>query len=308
MLRIRRWTFRPVDFLFVPVLLAGVAVLSGCENVNRLREAQAAWNDAASQENAVRLEGFITERAAYASAMESLNLLFDDDDSVRRLNEDRLLGVAYSLKALTHWKLEQFEDAKSARNMALETDDQLFPRDMALMTALDGLIANDQMFALRESGMGDKFDFRDCGAADSRTLCRHFALYDRTISFLEAGGEKVGPNHPLQIYLVQSALVAYRNLRQGVKAFSVSPLDAINPKTGVKIQMAAVVILSRGRRACETINRLGDLKQLVDGSDPKQSARIVDEYVRLVGLQASDDPITTCDQKELTVPITPVES
>lgn len=292
-------------FLFLMVL-AVLGGLTGCENVNRLREAQAAWNDAASRENTARLEeGLILERTAYASALDSLTLLFADSDSVRRLSDDKLLGVAYSLKALTHWKLQQYDEAKTNARNTLKNSDQLFPRDLALMTALDGLISNDQMFALRHTPEDrKKFDFRGCKAADERQLCRHFGLYDRAIHFYGEARKKVAPDHPVQLYLVQAALLSYRNLVEGVDIFSASPLQTVNVR-GEPISRGPAVVISNGRRGCEAGNWLVELQELAQKTVPDDSKKLIAEFSDLTG-GGMPNVRKDCSGVKLTVPLTPV--
>lgn len=137
------------------LIISMVFVFSaGCvSHITELREAQKEFNQAASLENQLRLAPFrsdavIIKGQADASYLLSLkildNLLEKKKDA---LVQDRLIGTAYTLKALAEWRLKRYSDALETANTVTENHkDSLFPRDRALIKALRGLIKNDQAY------------------------------------------------------------------------------------------------------------------------------------------------------------------
>jgi hypothetical protein len=196
-----------------PWLLAGVlaAVLAtGCAGVNRLREAQEAFNQAAAAENALRLDhleghqtddGTLVALAAagtgYASALLSLERM--DAGDVAQLKRDGLWGNALTLKALAEWRLGLYDKARATAAEALQTaGDQIQPRDRALLRALPGLIKNDEAYRKIYEG---------------RPLKEVEDLLRESVADLKGARDSIEEAHPVQLYLIQAQLVTYRNLR-----------------------------------------------------------------------------------------------
>jgi hypothetical protein len=204
-------------------VLVGAVVLAGCRQVNHLREAQVAFSRAAELENTTRWEAsnatlgrqlaeapdqvlvdLILMRSGYAAALESLR-----EADPGRLSRDGLLGVALTLQALAEWRLGQHDAALATQERAeREASGELMPRDAALLAALPGLVKTDLAFEeiLR---MGDH-------AADNERLLNE-RLRPRlvgaqgAVADLEDARGKVAAEHPLQIYLIQCQLAAFRN-------------------------------------------------------------------------------------------------
>src|SRR5262249_33967548 len=131
-----------------------LALTNACTSVNRLREAQDSFNQAAATENAMRFDtkasdaaaGIISVRSGYASALLSLQML-EGTKEQGQLRNDGLCGTALTLKALTQWRLGQFDNAVATADQAKQSaGDQIYPRDLALMTALPGLVKTDQAY------------------------------------------------------------------------------------------------------------------------------------------------------------------
>jgi hypothetical protein len=127
------------------------------------------------------------------------------------LQKDQLLGNALTLQALCEWRLGDFNAALSTASAAQKNaGDQLFPRDRALLVALPGLIKTDQGY----DGILARKPFGDIEAL---LVGPKGAVVD-----LQAAREVADRDHPVQVYLIQAQLAAYRNfmvaqsrLRQG---------------------------------------------------------------------------------------------
>ena len=79
-------------------------------------------------------------RSGYASALLSLEKLANNQDETR-LRKDGLWGSALTLKALSQWRLGQYDQAIATAQLAKQSaGDQTYPRDLALITALPGLV------------------------------------------------------------------------------------------------------------------------------------------------------------------------
>jgi hypothetical protein len=205
------------------VVLVSAFVLLGCRHVNHLRDAQVAFGQAAELENTTRLSAdnaflnrqlsqapdqaladLVLVRSGYAAALHSLRKA----DAVR-LSKDRLLGVALTLQALTEWRLGQYEEALATQERAeREAAGQLMPRDAAILAALPGLVKTDLAYAeILQTGnnpeenaalLNERIRPRLVGAAGA-------------VADLDLARSNIAANHPLQIYLIQCQLAAFRN-------------------------------------------------------------------------------------------------
>ena len=212
-----RYAFIRGPYLTICTLLL-LIFTSGCESVNKLREAQDAFNQAASIENSLKLtsihSGAIaslsSSRSAYASALLSINDIGDDD--IKSLKDDHLWGTVLTLKALCQWRIGLYSKALETANDAKENyTEQIFPRDLAMLMALPGLIKTDQAYAKIKAFNKDKKDSLEIvedlqEIKDLLTDERNGAVKDiqNARNFLEK-------KHPVQIYLIQAQLAAYRN-------------------------------------------------------------------------------------------------
>ena len=197
---------------FAVVLL--VALAAGCASVNRLREAQDAFNQAAASENALRFDStqplgsasdapasWSVARNGYASALLSLEKI--DTEDQKRLRADGLWGTALTLKALSQWRLGLFSKAiATAEEAERSAGDQIYPRDRAVLAALPGLIKTDQAYAKI--------------LATNTALANIAALLigeNGAVANVQTGREIADKNHPVQVYLIQAQLAAYRNFQ-----------------------------------------------------------------------------------------------
>ena len=82
------------------------AVIGGCSNYN-LQQAQDSYVDAVASEQVLTLESGVTALAQYKITLVMVDEVIQKDR--KRLEQDGLLGVAYTLKALTLFKIADLE-------------------------------------------------------------------------------------------------------------------------------------------------------------------------------------------------------
>jgi hypothetical protein len=237
-------TPRPRLWLPTLVLTVVLVAMAGCQSVNHLRDAQEAFNRAATLENKLRYAAndpntlFKTEasealtevgsvQSSYAAALLSL-----ENVDEAKLKQDRLWGSALTLKALTQWRLGRYEDALTTANTAKANSNQLFPRDAAIVEALPGLIKIDLAYARIRQMKPFLKKTEDISSADLEQK-NQAIVQENTPIFLkeikprlvgdtgEAEGSavqdlhraraQVEPDRPVHIYLIQAQLAALRN-------------------------------------------------------------------------------------------------
>jgi hypothetical protein len=131
----------------VIILVLLVDLLAGCvSHVRQLRDAQDEFNKAAALENDIKLDPKMGNavnlgglNASYRLTLEMITDLIAREKG--NLEKDKLIGVAYSLKALAEWRLGEYGAAVKTMETAEQySQDMLFPRDRAHFAALRGLI------------------------------------------------------------------------------------------------------------------------------------------------------------------------
>jgi hypothetical protein len=210
---------RPSALRITPQLIVAllVAVAAGCVSVNRLREAEDSFNRAATTENTLRFNStqpltsgsdapaaWSAARNGYASALLSLEKLQPGDE--KSLRQDGLWGTTLTLKALCQWRLGQFQPALDSAAEAQKTaSDQIYPRDRAVLAALPGLIKTDQAYnKILTNGT----------TGNSALLVEVEALLigpNGAVANVQSARGLVDRDHPVQVFLIQSQLAAYRN-------------------------------------------------------------------------------------------------
>lgn len=216
-----------------------LVALSGCVTINaidHLREAQDAFSQAAAQENSARVAGeegsgetlaaLASARSGYASTLHSLDQI--DDDAQTALTEQKLWGSAVTLRSLAQWRLGQHDAALKSLDDADKLKEQLFPRDAALLTALPALVATDSAYATITAAFGGSeaeraFALNGGTNAEGLTVT---GAKERLVGTDGKGGAvgqlavargQVDDKHPLQLYLIQAQLAAYRNYKVAVQ-------------------------------------------------------------------------------------------
>jgi len=157
--------------LVIIVLLAWFACIAvGCESIGHLRQAQDAFNDAATIEWQMTFDESFAEknpnqlidsvktrnqaRTLYAASLAHLDMISQQEEA--SLKKNRLYGTVLTLKALCYWKLKEYEKALEVKNEADKLDDkQLIPRDKQIFQLLTALIAIDETLPIVE-GMSGK--------------------------------------------------------------------------------------------------------------------------------------------------------
>ena len=210
-------------------------VLGGCTHVNYLRDAQSAFNDAATAENQLRYrpavltpavsntaaggsadfsESVLSAAVGYATVIATIESLEDDAQATQKLEEDQLYGHALVLKALALWRLDRNDEAVKVSRHAVATGD-LAPRDAALMSAMPGLVKNDQVFAYL--GRVGTFTCTHGTTTSGRMVCNDEFRENVVIPLGEAICEtnaargSVVAGHPVRKYLALSTLAAIKN-------------------------------------------------------------------------------------------------
>jgi hypothetical protein len=271
--------------VFLLLALVFMVACIGCAQVNHLREAQDAFNQAAHTENALRFNPVpnseavslsAAARTGYASVLFSLDRL--NLQETGRLKGEKLWGNVLALKALTQWRLRLYPQAKKTAAAALQLPvDALHPRDRTLMAALPALIRIDQVNHF--ISLGEGIENREISKNDFDANIRIPLLNAMTI--LDEARRLVAPDEPLQIYLIQAQLAAYRNLRIGYRKFS--------PEGRVSVPVA----MRNGAQDC--LQDLSDVLLTTIGSGDERSKLLLYWY-KLIGLDAPDN---RCQKREI---------
>jgi tetratricopeptide (TPR) repeat protein len=259
---------RETDPAWLPrctALILAAVLTAGCTTVNHLREAQDAFNQGAAAENAQRLAGsppkdalagLTAVRTSYASALLSLDKLSDSDE--KSLRADGLWGTALTLKALCQWRLGFYDKALAVAAEATGiVPEQIYPRDQALLLALPGLVKTDQAYdkILRKQSFDEVKEL----LVGSRGAVANF----------QSARGAVGRDHPLQSYLIQAQLAAYRNYMMAVDTFQ---------------NHATVPFNDPARGQAQT--QLQELNELLkQSSDDAQRKALVQYWTRLCALE-----------------------
>ena len=236
-------------------------LVAGCAtDVNRLREAQDSFNQAASAENALRFDRKASDalasmgavRSGYASALLSLENLSSKDEAA--LRQDGLWGSALTLKALTQWRLGQYDRAIATAEQAKQSaSDQMYPRDRALIAALPGLVKTDQAY--------NKILLTNAPLSDIKALLvgEHGAVAD-----IQKARQQLDREHPLQIYLIQAQLAAFRNYQVGTDYLGNHSTVTADDEARVKAN-----------------SQLKDLDRLLRTQGPELRSNLVNYWVQL---------------------------
>jgi len=252
------------------LLFLAFVLLAGCSQLNHLDRAQQYFNEGATLDNRLKLGLLDTRRTEilgtlgpeadplitlspefyYNLAYQELNEALEKKD---KLEQDGVLANTYTLKALCEWKLRAYDKARTSAFLAktgFEGMDISFPRDEALMSALDGLISIDEANAARND-LSRRIDdwllkskVPDTAAGRqlyTEFLTFYFADVDGTspqcitsaIKHLDDVRSEVDSRGDIQLYLLQSQLAALKtwtsSLRDAdrlIRTLRLSPQEA----------------------------------------------------------------------------------
>ncbi|MHC4270234.1 MAG: hypothetical protein ACYSTS_17480 [Planctomycetota bacterium] len=222
------------------ILVVLIYLSAGCANissVNHLHQAQQAFNNAASIENYSRINfhkplsqdnynpivDLNIARSGYTAALEILRQMPDEEKNM--LVKDRLWGVKLTLEALTLWRLGKYEEAFKIIQLADGISDQIYPRDAAILTALPGLIKIDLAYQkiLEVKDEGDEVKKEVLKNVTQRLVAIDNAdpkTKWSAVQTLKKARAKVNKEHPVNSYLIQSQLIAYRNYKVAYTSIS----------------------------------------------------------------------------------------
>jgi hypothetical protein len=123
--------------------------------------------------------------------------------------------VVLTLKAMAQWRHKDYDSAlRTAEEAGLQPADQLYPRDAALLASLPELrkidLAYDKMAAMQP---GDTEASRLLLDREVRPRLVGLTVSDdnNAVYILRKARCGAGANHPINAYLIQSQLAAYRN-------------------------------------------------------------------------------------------------
>jgi hypothetical protein len=237
-------------------LLGLALVLASCGQAPGLREAQDAFSQAATADNAARLHAFtitgaeakgtapaaVDASAGYARALALVKKLDD-----KQLAADNLLGTKLAIQAMSQWKLKDWDggmasaQALQALASAQPPSSQVYPRDRALGAAMPALIridqAHDAIFVPATSAAWAQPGYRD----------DQVKQLDAAVAILDTVLASTTETDPVRVYLLQSELAAWRNKQ-----------DAFNRLPEPPGQGTLALSDSEVRRANCRIAQLGD--------------------------------------------------
>ncbi len=236
------------------VIAFGALLVTGCQSTNRLREAQAAFSEAARTDNHLLLAALLDSpgypsntrnsqalpgsagdqdllstsatRAGYAAALLSLRQLTPRETA--QLKSDRLWGTALTLRALAEWRLGQFEEAlRTVHTAEALPSEQFHSRDLTLLEILPALVAIDHAHAWVTSYSEESHQ----GSSRLDTWRRRLvspgmdprSADDR----LDQALGRTGSDGSLRPYLLMCRLAAYRNYAEIHKVLvgTLPPID-----------------------------------------------------------------------------------
>ena len=136
--------------------------LSSCsavrpEHAGMLQDAQTLFNVASELENELTIDPNSADAgtknrevdSSYTAVHEKVSSLIEEERDA--MTKDDLLGSAYTLKALTEWRLGLFDQANQTKEEVNTLNVNLFPRDRALMDALPFMMQNDEAKQLMDA-------------------------------------------------------------------------------------------------------------------------------------------------------------
>ncbi len=236
------------------VIAFGALLLTGCQSTNRLREAQAAFSEAARTDNHLLLAALIDRpgsppnspnsqafpgsardqdllsvsatRAGYAAALLSLRQLTPRETA--QLKSDRLWGTALTLRALAQWRLGQFEEAlRTVHTAEMLPREQLHPRDLTLLEVLPALVTIDHADVWVTSAT--KGSHQDSSGLETwrRRLVSSGMDPQAADDRLDQALGRTGADGSLRLYLLMCRLAAYRNYAEIHKVLvgTLPPID-----------------------------------------------------------------------------------
>jgi tetratricopeptide (TPR) repeat protein len=218
----RRLTWLPAGIALLTVVLAGCHL----GHIRTLREAENTFSEAAAADNRSRLDEAISSvdtsdnanshRLASESAIGEISRaavgyrlaakMVDEIISKKRkdLMDDDLLCTAYVIKAMSLWKLGDYEQAigtaQAGENCsAANPPGGAAPREMALLKAIPGLARIDEANAL----------LADLNTGQDRYMKIQKEIKE-ALDILQSASGQISAEHPVRAYFLLSRLAAIR--------------------------------------------------------------------------------------------------
>lgn len=230
-------------------LITFFVLMYGCAQINHLREAQVMFEETATLENAYRLssgpDGLSTFnnndsltqaniRAGYAAVILSLDSL--SDDQLAKLKKIRLAGSVYLLQAMSYQRLGKTKEVDDVVAKASKlSDDEIDPRDKAIIAAMDGFTSNSQAFAAisyvdKEEKAGNRLDQN----AKNKAYKKVADLLDLAKNRYKTVLDKNQGHHSLRVYLNESILASLNNQLWALVVFDQGLAAADSIKQDIK--------------------------------------------------------------------------
>jgi hypothetical protein len=224
---VMKWNHHPLRSLALLGFAFYVLVLTGCAEINHLRDAQSSFNEAARIENQMKISGDMfsdsenlrdsknlmkeTEvRVGYASAIASIDKLKPEQQE--KLKADKLWGVALTIKAMSYWRLGDYDKMEAtAQEIKSISDTQVYPRDRALLLALPGLRRVDEAHAKLEAPINSGSNEQKAELKKERLDAIERLVNNASDDFSKAR-QSVSEQHQVRAYLIQAELAGYKNL------------------------------------------------------------------------------------------------
>jgi hypothetical protein len=237
--------------LYVLSISILIFLLSSCAHLSYLDAAQDSFNEGASLENEIRLSTNsspgISPAFYYNRAYVDVNKALKGGGE-KKLQNDQLLGHAYSLKALCEWKLGQYQTAIETGNLAkgrflaLSNQGVKLPRDLTLMKALPDIIAIDTVaqsfFAFRKSKVST--NFKDCLAYYQshiyNPIAEDPAILQRAINSIESLKRGTTNNVELYAYLIMVQLSGLKTWNGGLSLLFESGTVGLSIEEQIKVK------------------------------------------------------------------------
>jgi tetratricopeptide (TPR) repeat protein len=230
----KRISEKLLQLLLVAVMLGVFGGCSGFDAVRKYRQAQHYFSEAAQLENGIKLRGafqgikpdedtnlvsvapeITNANKLKADYQEALALLQSIDTAGEsELEEQNMLMDKLTLEALCLLRLKRYDEIEPVLNRAGKLSDKQITiagrsrsRDSYMLQALPGLIMNDQAYA-----------------KIPQNITSNTALFEEiekmiigpgahALKYINASRRAATKNsHPVQLYLLQAELAAYRNL------------------------------------------------------------------------------------------------
>ena len=237
--------------------------LGACGHVNHLRDAQAAFNEAAAAENAARLRPLdepMPVATGYAAVVAAISKLEGDADAVRQLQKDRLYANALVLKSMAYWRLGRYDEARDvAARISKELDAE--SRDTVFVNILPALIGNDQAHAFIYQGPAAPRSKQD-------RLNRVETLLNDAERTIDGAARGLHADHPMQAYLAASGLATMRNLAAACQHLTDGTVAGIDCRKRNPVQCRAEIYLTRLKKAGANNETLMGFAKGT-GADPK---------------------------------------